>query len=74
MGVKNTNPAVHKVLRLAKDGSKVVLIRIQCFSLLKMLQVRERMKDFTKSMKQMHMFLLEYSNRAKILTKVNFVH
>jgi len=36
VGVKNTKPVVHKVPRLTKDGSNVALIRIQCFSLLKM--------------------------------------
>lgn len=34
-GVRNTNPAVHKVPRLTKDGSKVARIRIQCSLLLK---------------------------------------
>lgn len=43
MREKNTKTVVHKVPRLKKDGSKVALIRIQCFSLLKVfLDVGER--------------------------------
>lgn len=34
--VKNTRTVVHKVPRLTKDRSKIALIRIHCFSLLKM--------------------------------------